>query len=181
MELISQRRDTWKPKIFGGSPSEVAAINHGTYFYHAAMEGLLKNDTNIHAAIRTTISGPSDYENDGYCGFEIVEAREIDSIGTEGIIQKIRRRVGTENPVYLSIDIDTLDPACEYCFLCILLGYGTCFCVESVTYESHENSCAGHWHPRNRRLVHTRATDDHTRPGGSQFHRCGYRRGGASI
>lgn len=74
-------RDSWKPKVFGGSPSQVAAINHGTYFYHAAMEGLLKNDTNIHAGIRTTLSGPSDYENDGYCGFEIVEAREIDVIG----------------------------------------------------------------------------------------------------
>ncbi|GFF26415.1 LOW QUALITY PROTEIN: putative agmatinase 1 [Aspergillus udagawae] len=120
--------DTWKPKVFGGSPSQVAAINHGTYFYHAAMEGLLKNDTNIHAGIRTTLSGPSDYENDGYCGFEIVEAREIDTIGpqqvtgpfeqyadmpagTDGIIKKIRDRVGTDNPVYLSIDIDTLDPA----------------------------------------------------------------------
>lgn len=103
--------DTWKPKVFGGSPSEQAAINHGTYFYHAAMEGLLKNDTNIHAGIRTTLSGPSDYDNDGYCGFEIVEAREIDTIGTKGIIERILNRVGTTNPVYLSIDIDTLDPA----------------------------------------------------------------------
>jgi len=103
--------DTWKPKVFGGSPSSVAAINHGTYFYHAATEGLLANDTNIHAGIRTTLSGPSDYENDGYCGFQIVEAREIDTIGTDGIIKKILDRVGTKNPVYLSIDIDTLDPA----------------------------------------------------------------------
>ncbi|KAM0194928.1 hypothetical protein ACHAPC_000744 [Botrytis cinerea] len=103
--------DTWKPKVFGGSPSKVASINHGTYFYHAAQEGLLANDTNIHAGIRTTLSGPSDYENDGYCGFEIVEAREIDTIGMDGIIKKIRERVGLENPVYLSIDIDTLDPA----------------------------------------------------------------------
>ncbi|KAI9642021.1 hypothetical protein NHQ30_009892 [Ciborinia camelliae] len=103
--------DTWKPKVFGGSPSKVASINHGTYFYHAAQEGLLANDTNIHAGIRTTLSGPSDYENDGYCGFEIVEAREIDTIGAHGIIKKIRDRVGLENPVYLSIDIDTLDPA----------------------------------------------------------------------
>jgi len=103
--------DTWKPKVFGGSPSEVASINHGTYFYHAAQEGLLRNDSNIHAGIRTTLSGPSDYENDGYVGFEIVEAREIDIIGTAGIIKKILDRVGTERPVYLSIDIDTLDPA----------------------------------------------------------------------
>lgn len=106
--------DTWKPKVFGGAPSKIASINHGTYFYHAAQEGLLRNDTNIHAGIRTTLSGPSDYENDGYCGFEIVEAREIDTIGITGIIKKIRDRVGTKNPVYLSIDIDTLDPACEY-------------------------------------------------------------------
>jgi agmatinase len=83
----------------------------GTYFYHAAQEGLLGNHSNIHAGIRTTLSGPSDYENDGYCGFEIVEAREIDTIGTEGIIKKIKERVGLKNPVYISIDIDTLDPA----------------------------------------------------------------------
>lgn len=102
---------TGRPKVFGGSPSEVASINHGTYFYHAAMEGLLANDTNIHAGIRTTLSGPSDYDNDGYCGFEIVEAREIDKIGTDGIIKRIVERVGTTRPVYLSIDIDTLDPA----------------------------------------------------------------------
>ncbi|KAF8474620.1 Ureohydrolase [Kalaharituber pfeilii] len=80
--------DTWKPKVFGDSPSEVASINHGTYFYHAAQEGLLKNETNIHAGIRTILSGPSDYEDDGYVGFEIVEAREIDTIGVDGIIKK---------------------------------------------------------------------------------------------
>ncbi|KAK5190420.1 hypothetical protein LTR16_007776, partial [Cryomyces antarcticus] len=79
--------DTWRPKVFGGSPTHQASINHGTYFYHAAQEGLLANDTNIHAGIRTTLSGLSDYENDGYCGFEIVEARELRTIvrGLEGI------------------------------------------------------------------------------------------------
>lgn len=44
-----------------------------------------------------------------------MEAREIDTIGMQGIINKIKERVGTTNPVYLSIDIDTLDPACEFC------------------------------------------------------------------
>lgn len=112
--LLTRQRDTWKPKVFGGAPSLQASINHGTYFYHAHQEGLLANDTNIHAGIRTTLSGPSDYENDGYCGFEIVEAREIDTIGIHGIIDKIKKRVGTKKPVYLSIDIDTLDPACTF-------------------------------------------------------------------
>lgn len=73
----------------------------------------MRNDSNIHVGIRTTLSGPSDYDNDGYVGFEIVEAREIDTLGVAGIIKKILARVGTEQPVYLSIDIDTLDPACE--------------------------------------------------------------------
>lgn len=103
--------DTWKPKVFGGAPSDQASINHGTYFWHSAQEGLLSNHSNIHAGIRTTLSGPSDYDNDGYCGFEIVEAREIDTIGAQGIIERIIKRVGKHNPVYLSIDIDTLDPA----------------------------------------------------------------------
>ena len=103
--------DTWRPKVFGGAPSKQAAINHGTYFYWASEEGLLANDSNIHAGIRTTLSGLSDYENDGYCGFTRVEAREIDTIGVEGIISAIKKRVGTKKPVYLSIDIDTLDPA----------------------------------------------------------------------
>jgi agmatinase len=106
-----------KPKVFGGSPSAVASVNHGTYFYHAAQEGLLRNDSNIHAGIRTTLSGPSDYDNDGYCGFEIVEAREIDEIGPRGIVKKILDRVGTTSPVYLSLDIDTLDPACEHPYM----------------------------------------------------------------
>ncbi|KAI9490086.1 arginase [Zychaea mexicana] len=102
--------DTWKPKVFGGSKSAVAAVNHGTYFYHASQEGLLKKGESIHAGIRTTLSGPSDYENDLEMGFEIVEARDIDTIGTQGIIERIRERVG-DNLVYLSIDIDVLDPA----------------------------------------------------------------------
>ena len=88
--------------------------NNGPQLPSASQQGLLANDTNIHAGIRTTLSGMSDYENDGYCGFEIVEAREFDTIGAAGIIKKIRDRVGTEKPVYLSIDIDTLDPACKF-------------------------------------------------------------------
>ncbi|KAF7309469.1 Agmatinase [Mycena indigotica] len=102
--------DTWKPAVFGGAPSDQAAINHGTYFYWASQEGLIKNGSSIHGAIRTTLSGPEDYENDDNSGFQRIEAREIDTIGTDGIIKKIRQTVGN-NPVYLSIDIDSIDPA----------------------------------------------------------------------
>jgi agmatinase len=73
-------------------------------FWHAAQEGLIANGTSIHAGIRTTLSGPSDYVTDAECGFQLSEAREIDTIGTDGIIKRIRDTVGN-NPVYLSIDI----------------------------------------------------------------------------
>lgn len=102
--------DTWKPSVFGGAPSEQAAINHGTYFYWASQEGLIRNGSSIHGAIRTTLSGPADYANDDDSGFQRIEAREIDTIGTGGIIKKIRETVG-DRPVYLSIDIDSIDPA----------------------------------------------------------------------
>ncbi|KAI0771106.1 agmatinase [Trametes elegans] len=110
--------DTWKPEVFGGAPSEQAAINHGTYFYWASKEGLIRNGSSIaiesffsqHGAIRTTLSGPADYANDDESGFHRIEAREIDTIGTDGIIKKIRETVG-DKPVYLSIDIDSIDPA----------------------------------------------------------------------
>ncbi|KAH9992913.1 agmatinase [Russula vinacea] len=100
--------DTWKP-------AERAAINHGTYFYWASREGLIANGSSIasippHGAIRTTLSGPADYANDDESGFQRIEAREIDTIGTAGIIEKIRKTVG-DKPVYLSIDIDSIDPA----------------------------------------------------------------------
>jgi agmatinase len=48
--------------------------------------------------------------NDVRCGFEIIRARDIDRIGVDGIIRKLRERVaGTK--VYISVDIDVLDPA----------------------------------------------------------------------
>ncbi|EPY53282.1 agmatinase [Schizosaccharomyces cryophilus OY26] len=101
--------DTWKPGILGDGIDN-NGLNHGTYFYWASKEGVMSKDANIHAGIRCPLSGLQDYEDDVSCGFEVIEAREIDKIGVEGVIKKIRDRV-QDNLVYLSIDIDTLDPA----------------------------------------------------------------------
>ncbi|KAL1657857.1 hypothetical protein GGF50DRAFT_108875 [Schizophyllum commune] len=88
--------DTWKPQVFGGAPSEVAAINHGTYFWHAAQEGLIKNGTSIASIFfRSPFPSPE---------------RTRPSFRIDGIVKKIRDTVG-DNPVYLSIDIDSIDPA----------------------------------------------------------------------
>jgi agmatinase len=49
--------DTWKPSVFGGAPSERAAINHGTYFYWASREGLIANGSSI-ASTRFPTTNP---------------------------------------------------------------------------------------------------------------------------
>lgn len=48
--------------------------------------------------------------NDVRCGFAVVKARDLDKIGTAGIISQIKERVG-DSKVYISVDIDVLDPA----------------------------------------------------------------------
>ncbi|KAG6876358.1 hypothetical protein C0992_013236 [Termitomyces sp. T32_za158] len=106
--------DTWMPSVFGGAPSEQAAINHGTYFYWATQEGLIRNGSSIASILCLScflaLYFLADYDNDDASGFQRIEAREIDTIGTGGIIKKIRETVG-DLPVYLSIDIDCIDPA----------------------------------------------------------------------
>jgi agmatinase len=51
-----------------------------------------------------------DIRNDLRCGFEMIKARDIDRFGAHGIIERVKKRVaGTK--VYISVDIDVLDPA----------------------------------------------------------------------
>lgn len=87
-----------------------SGVNHGTFLHIAHEEGLIRN-TSIHAGIRAPVSRPKgDLRNDRRCGFEIVMARDIDRIGVPGIIERLKKRVG-DSRVYISVDIDVLDPA----------------------------------------------------------------------
>ncbi|MCJ1384391.1 hypothetical protein MMC17_007507 [Xylographa soralifera] len=102
--------DTWDPKTIGGGISHYAGVNHGTFLHIAHEEGLIRN-TSIHAGIRAPLIRPKgDLRNDIRCGFEIVRARDIDRIGVSGVIEKLKSRIGDTN-VYISVDIDVLDPA----------------------------------------------------------------------
>ena len=47
---------------------------------------------------------------DGELGFQAVHAREVDDLGIRGVVERIRARV-EDRPVYVSVDIDVLDPA----------------------------------------------------------------------
>ncbi|THW13382.1 Arginase/deacetylase [Aureobasidium pullulans] len=93
--------------------SDQSNYNHASVFWNAAREGLLANGSCIHAGLRTRLTGTSfqDYENDVQQGFMQIEVDDIDRWGVEGIAERILTRVGTEVPVYLSIDVDVLDVA----------------------------------------------------------------------
>ncbi|KAG6381759.1 agmatinase [Boletus reticuloceps] len=99
--------DTWKPSVFGGAPSAQAAYQPRSIasisfpFSHSSLFSFFSSSALILVP---------DYANDDASGFQRIEAREIDKIGTDGIIKKIRETVG-DRPVYLSIDIDSIDPA----------------------------------------------------------------------
>ena len=95
--------DTWDT-YFG------ASYTHGTPFRRAWEEGLLLEDRSIHLAIRGPLFSAQDLVDDASFGFRIVTALEILSEGIDAVAGRIRERVG-DAPVYVSIDIDALDPA----------------------------------------------------------------------
>jgi guanidinobutyrase / D-arginase len=95
--------DTWN--TYFGAP-----ITHGTPFRRAAEEGLFLDGRSMHVGIRGPLYSPRDLEEDAELGFRVVHAMDIEREGVDAAVARIRERVG-DAPLYLSIDIDVLDPA----------------------------------------------------------------------
>ncbi len=95
--------DTWDT-YFG------AAYTHGTPFRRASEEGLLDRSGCLHIGIRGPLYTGSDLTQDGELGFQVISAPDVDQLGVPGMVERIRQRVG-DRPVYVSVDIDVLDPA----------------------------------------------------------------------
>jgi agmatinase len=87
-----------------------APVTHGTIFRRAFEEGLLVEDHSVHVGIRGPLYDQMDLNDDARMGFRTFRASDLDVIGVEAAVDVIRRRVG-DCPVYLSVDIDVLDPA----------------------------------------------------------------------
>lgn len=64
----------------------------------------------MHAGLRTRLSGPGDNEDDDAQGWIRFATDDVDDLGADTIASQIVEHVGTETPVYLSIDIDVIDP-----------------------------------------------------------------------
>jgi agmatinase len=95
--------DTWDT-YFG------AAYTHGTPFRRAAEEGLLDAGACMHVGTRGSLYSELDLTEDAGLGFAVIAAPEADDLGVRGMAERISERVA-DRPVYVSVDIDVLDPA----------------------------------------------------------------------
>lgn len=97
-------------------------VDHGTMFYHAAKEGLVDDSQSVQIGLRTT--------NDDTLGFNVLDARWVHEHGPAAVAEEVRRIVG-DNKVYLTFDIDCLDP-------CFAPGTGTPVCGGLSTHQALE-------------------------------------------
>jgi agmatinase len=95
--------DTWDT-YFG------AAYTHGTPFRRASEEGLLDRTGCLHVGTRGPLYTDADLSQDAELGFQVISAPDVDRLGVTGMVERIQHRVG-DRPVYVSVDIDVLDPA----------------------------------------------------------------------
>lgn len=75
--------------------------DHGTMFYHAVIEELILPSNSIQIGIRT------EYDD---LGFTVLDAPLANDLSVKEIVDTIKHCVGNL-PIYLSFDIDCLDPA----------------------------------------------------------------------
>jgi len=95
--------DTWD--TYFGAP-----ITHGTPFRRASEEGLIDMNASLHVGIRGPLYTRDDLRDDERLGFAIIASHEFETEGLARAIERMLARLG-DRPVYLSVDIDVLDPA----------------------------------------------------------------------
>jgi agmatinase len=104
--------DTWE--------DEKDRVDHGTMFWHAAKEGLIDPAHSVQIGLRTT--------NDDTLGFNILDGPWVHENGIAAVIKKTKKYLG-DRPVYLSFDIDCLDPS-------YAPGTGTPVCGGLTTHQA---------------------------------------------
>src|SRR5665647_1793435 len=94
--------DTW-PENFG------QVFAHGSVFYHAINESLVDPRRMIQIGIRSPVEREV-YEWTLSQGVTVIPADAVHEGGPQVVAERVRQVVG-DSPVYLSFDIDALDPA----------------------------------------------------------------------
>jgi guanidinobutyrase len=83
---------------------------HGCPFRRAWEDGCLQNDKVFQIGLRGTGYSPEDFNWGRSQGWTVVQAEDCWHKSLTPLMQEIRARIG-DAPVYLSYDIDSLDPA----------------------------------------------------------------------
>jgi agmatinase len=78
------------------------SLNHGTMFYKAIKDGLIDPAKSVQVGIRTW--------NDDFMGVKVLDAPWVHDHGPEAVLAEITRVIGN-HPVYVTFDIDCLDPS----------------------------------------------------------------------
>lgn len=83
--------------------SQGSKYDHGTMFYHAPNEGIIAPENSLQIGIRT------EYNHDDHL-FQVIDAATANDMTADEIVTQIKQRVG-DMPLYVTFDIDCLDPA----------------------------------------------------------------------
>ena len=104
--------DTWA--------DENDRIDHGTMFFWAARQGIIDPATSVQIGIRTS--------NPDTLGFNVIDAPDVHASGIASVVDRTREILG-DRPVYLTFDIDCLDPS-------YAPGTGTPVCGGLTTHQA---------------------------------------------
>ena len=91
-------------RYFGDNP-----YTHGTPFRRAIEEGLIDPKRSIQIGIRGSLYDPHDLDYAEEAGIRIVTIEEFFDLGPEAVVEEIQR-VANAGAVYVSFDVDGLDP-----------------------------------------------------------------------
>jgi agmatinase len=99
---LDAHTDTWD-SYFGSK------VTHGTIFRRAAEEDLIDPHASVQIGLRGSLYGADDYADNRALGFNMLLAREFDDAGVRGALDFALQHL--RGPVYVTVDIDVLDPA----------------------------------------------------------------------
>ena len=100
---IDAHIDTWEAEF------EAVPYSHGTPFRYALKEGLIREGEYMQIGIRGPVSGENDYRDAKELGARTVTIHEVMEKGVKEVLKEVHERM--KGPVYVSIDIDSVDPA----------------------------------------------------------------------
>ncbi|QYJ87545.1 agmatinase [Shewanella mesophila] len=83
--------------------SQGSKYDHGTMFFHAPNEGIIDASHSVQVGIRT------EYDQRNHL-FKVIDAATANELTADEIVKQIKERVG-DMPLYVTFDIDCLDPA----------------------------------------------------------------------